>query len=121
MIRSLSFLLPLVVAVSAAAFAQSTPTRVVVMPFDASAAASTYQLGLPTALQRSINEIPNVYVPAVGDVALVMQKAQQAGKDPLATVRSLFGADAVVQGKVNGSGATVSVTMTLDQGGSSRR
>ena len=117
MIRSLRFLLPLVVAVSAAAFAQPTPTRVVVMPFDASAAASTYQLGLPTALQRSINEIPNIYVPAVGDVALVMQKARQAGKDPLATVRTLFGADAVVQGTVNGSGTTVSVTMTLGEGG----
>lgn len=117
MIRSLRFFLPLVVAVSAAAFAQSAPTRVVVMPFDASAAASTYQLGLPTALQRSINEIPNVYAPAVGDVALVMQKARQAGKDPLATVRTLFGADAVVQGRVDGSGAAVGVTMTLDQGG----
>jgi tetratricopeptide (TPR) repeat protein len=117
MIRSLRFLLPLVVVFAAAAYAQSAPTRVVVMPFGAGTAASTYQLGLPTALQRSLNEIPNIYVPAVGDVALVMQKARQAGKDPLTTVRSLFGADAIVQGTVSGSGATVTVTMTLDQGG----
>ena len=117
MIRSLRFLVPLLAVVAATAFAQSAPTRVVVMPFDAGSASATYQLGLPTALQRSLNEIPNLYVPPVGDAALVMQKAQQAGKDPLATVRSLFGADAVVGGKVDGSGNTVTVTLTLDQGG----
>ncbi|MEJ2287144.1 MAG: tetratricopeptide repeat protein [Deinococcales bacterium] len=117
MMRSLRFLLPLLVAVSALAYAQPAPTRVVVMPFDANASASTYQLGLPTALQRALNEIPNVYVPAVGDVALVMQKANQAGKNEQAEVRALFSPDAVVQGTVTGSGADVGVTMTLDQAG----
>ncbi len=117
MMKSLRFLLPLLVAVSALAYGQTAPTRVVVMPFDANSAASTYQLGLPAALQRALNEIPNVYVPAVGDVALVMQKANQAGKNEQSEVRTLFRPDAVVQGTVTGAGANVGVTMTLDQGG----
>ncbi|HKI57737.1 MAG TPA: tetratricopeptide repeat protein [Trueperaceae bacterium] len=95
----------------------SSPTRVVIMPFDANSSVATYQLGLPTALQRALNEIPGVYVPAVGDVALVMQKAQSAGKGQDATVRTLFSPDAVVQGTVAGSGSAVTVTLTLDAAG----
>ncbi|MEJ2667814.1 MAG: tetratricopeptide repeat protein [Deinococcales bacterium] len=104
----------------AAALAQSasvTPTRVVVLPFDSNASVATYQLGLPTALQRSLNEIPGVFVPPLGDVALVMQKAHTVGKDPIATVRNLFKADALVQGTVSGSGPGVAVTMTLSMNG----
>lgn len=96
----------------------SRPTRVVIMPFDASSSVATFQLGLPTALQRALNQIPGVYVPAIGDVALVMQKAQSVNKGADATVRALFSPDAVVQGTVTGSGATVSVTLTLDGPGS---
>jgi len=90
------------------------------MPFDANSSVAAYQLGLPTALQRALDEIPGVYVPAVGDVALVMQKAQSAGKSQQTTVRALFSPDVVVQGNVVGSGATVSVTLTVDQGGNAQ-
>lgn len=118
--RFLRLLLPFVLATTALTYAQSTasaPERVVILPFNASGTASAFELGLPTALQRALNEIPDVYVPPVGDVALVMQKARQAGKDPLATVRSLFGADAVVQGSVDGTGTTLRASLTVAVGG----
>jgi len=107
--------------VASLALAQSSTqatTRVVIEPFDANASVATLQLGLPTALQRALNEIPNVYVPAIGDVALVMQKAQQAGKSQQATMRALFSPDVVIQGTVSGSGSGMSVSLTVDRAGS---
>lgn len=118
--KPLRLLVSLVVVATALAYGQSAstpPMRVVVMPFDANASVATYQLGLPTALQRALNEIPGVFVPAVGDPALIMQKAHQAGKNDLSTIESLFKADAVVQGTVNGTGSTITAQMTLVMGG----
>ncbi len=119
MMRTLRSLLSLAVVATALAYAQSAapaPKRVVVLPFNASSSTSSFQLGLPTALQRSLNEVPGLYAPPVGDVALVMQKAQQAGRDPVATVRQLFEADVVVEGAVDGTGSTLRATLTLSVG-----
>jgi tetratricopeptide (TPR) repeat protein len=93
-------------------------TRVAVFPFDAAAATQAYQLGLSTALQRSLNQLPNVYAPPVGDVALVANKAVDAETDVNETVARLFDAGALVTGQVSlgggGAQATVNVQIAGD-------
>lgn len=112
--RTLLVLLLLLTFVVAAA--QSAPVqRVVVMPFEGDSALATYTLGLPTALQRSLNEIPGTFVPAVGDVALVMQKAREAGLDIVPTVRKLFSADIVIEGTLLGAGGSVGASLRIEK------
>ncbi|MCW5820975.1 MAG: hypothetical protein KIT12_13820, partial [Trueperaceae bacterium] len=62
----------------AAAQGTTAVKRVVILPFDTDAAVSPYQLGLPTALQHALNQLPGTYVPPVGDAALVANKAAAA-------------------------------------------
>ncbi len=110
------YLLPLLLLAAPSALAQSQPaqvTRVVVLPFDASASVSAYQIGLSTALVRALNEVPNIFAPAVGDAALVVQHATDAGADALQTVGSLFSADVIVSGSVSGSDQRVSAKLVL--------
>jgi len=92
-----------------AANAQASATRIVVLPFDADASIEAFALAFPSALQRALNEVDGVYVPAVGDAAVVAQRVVDAGGDALAEVGRVFGADAVVLGRVRGSDA-----LTLD-------
>jgi tetratricopeptide (TPR) repeat protein len=91
-------------------------TRVAVFPFDVSAATQAYQLGLPGAVQRALNQLPNVYAPPVGDVALVANKAVDAEADVNQTVTRLFEAGALVTGQVTltaGSGAQATVNVEV--------
>jgi len=103
----------------APAAAQSTGavTRLVVLPFDTDAAVSPYQLGLPTALQHALNQLAGVYVPPVGDAALVANKAAAAQVDVPATVGRLFDANAVVTGRVGTGGGGVTATINVAIGG----
>ncbi|NLG09478.1 MAG: tetratricopeptide repeat protein [Deinococcales bacterium] len=112
-------LLAIVSALPGAALAQgaSEPTRVVILPFDTDAAVSSYQLGLPTALQHALNQLPGLYVPPVGDAALVANKATDSGQDVQALLGRLFDADAVVTGRVTTGGGGVVADINVALGG----
>ena len=88
--------------VAPGALAQSAPTRIVVMPFDATRSFEGLGLASAAAVQRSLNQVDGLYSPPVGDALLVLQRANQAGVDPIAAVERLFQADAVVFGRVSG-------------------
>lgn len=92
----------LLVSSSLVAAAQSAPTRIVVFPFDTSRSVDALGLASATALQRALNQVDGVYVPPVGDALLVLQRASDAGVDPLASARRLFQADAVVLAQLVG-------------------
>jgi len=96
-------------AMAGAAHAQAGPQRIVLLPFDAEGSVEALGLAFPGALQRALNEIDGVYVPVVGDAAVVAQRVADAGGDVLAEVRRVFAADAVVLGRVRGSD-----TLTID-------
>ncbi|HZW99728.1 MAG TPA: hypothetical protein VFF10_06670, partial [Trueperaceae bacterium] len=107
------------VVVSAAIlnFAAAQVTRVAVFPFDAGANTQAYQLGLPSAVQRALNQVPNVYAPPIGDVALVANKALDAEADVNQTVRRLFDAGALVTGQVTLGGGGVQAVVNVDMAG----
>jgi len=91
-------------------------TRVAVFPFDVAASTQAYQLGLPGALQRALNQLPGVYAVPVGDVALVANKALDAELDVNATVGRLFDAGALVTGQValaGGGGVQATVNVEI--------
>ncbi len=93
-------------------------TRVAVFPFDAATQAQAYQLGLPSAVQRALNQLPNVYAPPVGDVALVANKALGAELDPDEVVGRLFDAGALVTGQVGlAAGGGVQATVNVEVAG----
>lgn len=92
-------------------------TRLVILPFDTDAAVSPYQLGLPTALQHALNQLPGVYVPPIGDAALVANKAATAQADAQVTVGRLFDANAVITGRVGTGGGGVTATINVAIGG----
>ncbi len=102
-------------ALSSAALAQVT--RVAVFPFDVPASAQAYQLGLSGAVQRSLNQIPNVYAAPVGDVALVANRAVATEQDVERTVGRLFDASALITGQVTLAGGGVSATVNVEIGG----
>jgi len=104
----------------AAAQNATAVTRVVILPFDTDAAVSPYQLGLPTALQHALNQLPNVYVPPIGDAALVANKAAAAQVDVQATIGRLFDANAVVTGRVSTGGGGVTATINVTIGGATK-
>lgn len=101
----------------AAAQGTTAVKRVVILPFDTDAAVSPYQLGLPTALQHALNQLPGTYVPPVGDAALVANKAAAAQVDVGATVGRLFDASAVVTGSVTTGGGGVRAALNVVVGG----
>jgi len=88
--------------VSASALAQGAPTRVVVFPFDASRSVDSLGLASASAIQRAINQVDGLYAPPVGDALVVVQRANQAGVDPIAAAQRLFRADAIVLGRIVG-------------------
>jgi tetratricopeptide (TPR) repeat protein len=90
--------------VGSTAVAQSA-SRVVVLPFDASGSVDALGLATASALQRALNQIDGVYVPPVGDALVVLQRATQAGVDPLVEIERLFGAEVMVLGRIAGTGA----------------
>lgn len=83
-------------------FAQAAPTRVVVLPFDASRSLDALGLVSAAAVQRAFNQVDGLYAPPVGDALLVLQRADHAGLDGIAAVERLFQADAVVLARVSG-------------------
>lgn len=101
----------------AAAQGTTAVKRVVILPFDTDAAVSPYQLGLPTALQHALNQLPGTYVPPVGDAALVANKAAGAQVDVGATIGRLFDASAVVTGSVTTGGGGVRAVISVAVGG----
>ena len=112
----------LLLAAVGAANAQASATRIVMLPFDADASIEAFALAFPSALQRALNEVDGVYVPAVGDAAVVAQRVVDAGGDALAEVARVFGADAVVLGRVRGSDAlTLDLVVELRDGSDRNR
>jgi len=92
----------LVALLSASSLAQSAPTRVVVLPFDASRSVDALGLASASALQRAFNQVDGLYAPPIGDALLVLQRANDAGVDPIAAVQRLFQANAVVLARLTG-------------------
>lgn len=89
------------------------PLRVLVLPFDASEAADNYGLGLAVGIQRGLNTLEGVYVPPVGDGALVASRAAALGGDLTGTVAGLFDADALVSGAVSLTDDGLRVTLAF--------
>lgn len=108
----------LLLALAQGAFAQVT--RVVIFPFETDANSRAYQLGLTAAIQRSVNQIPNVYAPPVGDAALVANKAATAGQDAFELAGRLFDATALVTGRVTAGGGGVRASIVVDIAGGSQ-
>ncbi len=108
----------LLLALAQGAFAQVT--RVVIFPFETDANSRAYQLGLTAALQRSLNQLPNVYAPPVGDSALVANKAAAAGVDAFELAGRLFDATALVTGRVTAGGGGVRASIVVDAAGGSQ-
>lgn len=105
---------------AALAQATTTPTRVLILPFDTGAAVSSYQLGLPTALQHALNQIPGVYVPPVGDAALMANKATDTGQEVQALLGRVFDADAIVTGLVATGSGGVQADINITIGGATQ-
>src|SRR5690606_5748609 len=110
-----SALIFVVLATLSTAMAQVS--RVVVFPFDTDATSQAYQLGLSSALQRSLNQIPGVYSPPVGDTALVANRAVAAGVGVDVTVGRLFNASALVTGQVTLAGGGVRAGINVNMAG----
>src|SRR5690625_2790923 len=108
----LVLLLPLLLG--AAASAQS-PLRLLVLPFDAADVADNYGLGLAAGIQRAFNSLEGVFVPSLGDAALLTGRlADISGTDELlGSLVELFSADAVVSGSVAPAGSELEVTVAL--------
>ncbi|MFO8151031.1 MAG: tetratricopeptide repeat protein [Trueperaceae bacterium] len=115
-----STLAGLLLTLAGAASAQATAQRIVLLPFDTEASIDAFALAFPSALQRAMNEIDGVYVPGVGDAAVVAQRVADAGGDVLSEVRRVFDADAVVLGRIRGSDALTIELVVATQAGDDR-
>ncbi len=105
--------------VAPTALAQGTTTRVVVFPFDAGRSVEALGLASAGAVQRAINQVDGLFVPPVGDALLVLQRATEAGVDPIAAAERLFQADAVVLGRFSGQ-SQLEVELVVVVGGEDR-
>jgi tetratricopeptide (TPR) repeat protein len=99
--------------------AVAQPSRVVVLPFDASRSVEAFGLTTAAALQRALNQVDGIYVPPVGDPLIVLQRASQAGVDPLAEIERLFEADVIVLGVIVGT-SSIEVELVVSVGGEDR-
>ena len=86
-------------------------TRVVVLPFDADETVEAYGLGLATGVQRSLNVIDNVYVPAVGDAFLYTTKLVEENRVDVLTIASAFEADVILSGTVTAQGSIAQILL----------
>lgn len=110
-----------------AALAQNDVVRVVAVPLQGPAELAPWQLGVPASLQRSLNVLPGVFVPPVGDPVVLADAAVAAGVDPTVAIAERFSADVLIGGRVasapggldvtlervDASGATASRTVTV--------
>jgi tetratricopeptide (TPR) repeat protein len=97
------------------AAAQAPTLRVVLLPFDASGSVDALALGLPAAVQRALQEVDGIHVPPIGDAAVVFARARDALEDPIAAVRRVFVADALVVARVTG-GTSYAIEGVIDLG-----
>lgn len=102
----------LICLLGTAALAQA-PLRVLVLPFDTAAAAENYSLGLAAGIQRGLNSLDGVYVPPVGDGALVVGRAARLDVDLTSTVTELFQADVIISGALSQSDSQLQVTLAF--------
>src|SRR5690625_561972 len=89
------------------------PLRVLVLPFDADATAENYGLGLAAGVQRGLNSLEGVYVPPVGDGALLVGRLLSTETGLTSTVTSLFRADAIVSGALTATDSQLNVTLAF--------
>ena len=101
----------LLALLAGAAAAQSGPTRIVAVPLQGPAELASWQIGLATGLQRSLNVLDGVFVPPVGDPVVLAERAAAADLDPVAVLRERFGADALVGGRVASAPGGLDVTL----------
>ena len=106
------FAILLICLLGSLALAQA-PVRVLVLPFDASEAAENLGLGLAVGLQRGLNTLEGVFVPPVGDGALVSSRASGLVDDLTGTVVRLFNADALISGAISLSDSGYRVTLAF--------
>ncbi|MEM7737631.1 MAG: tetratricopeptide repeat protein [Deinococcota bacterium] len=102
------------VALSVTAFSTTLAqdvTRIVILPFSTTADAATYSLGLPTAIQRTLNVIDGVYAPPVGDAFFVSQRLQTRGAMTPDSVARAYDAAGIVSGQVQVVGDQVEVRL----------
>lgn len=94
----------------------------VILPFDIDQAAASYQLGLPAALQHALNQLPGVYVPPIGDAALMANKAAEQEIDVTQLLKRVFNATAVITGRAftTSSGFGAEFNVELSSGTQSR-
>lgn len=98
--------------------AHAQVNRVVVLPFDSSSALEGFQVGLPTAVQLGLHQLDGVFVPSIGDAALVASKAQRAEQDAFAVIANLFDAHAIVSGEIERTATGYVVALLVQSGGS---
>lgn len=97
--------------------AQDVTTRIVAVPLQGPAELGPWKIGVPAALQRSLNAIGGVFVPPVGDPVVLAERASQAGLDPAAVIAERFAADALLGGRVASAPAGIDVTLERVGGG----
>lgn len=113
----LAALVAAALALTTAASAQTSPRRVVLLPFETSDSVEAFGLAFPAALQRALNEIDGVYVPPVGDPGVALQRLLATGtEDALPILSEAFDADALVLGRVIGSDAVALELVVLIDG-----
>lgn len=107
-----SWFLVLLLLPAALGLAQAQETRrVVVLPLEGDASVAPWALGMATGLQRALNTVDGLYVPPVGDPAVLADRAREAGLDPVPTVRERFGADTVLGGQIESDGGSTRLTL----------
>lgn len=82
------------------AAAQSTPERVLVVPFQGPPELASWSIGLATGLQRSLNVVDDVFVPPVGDPVVLADRADDAGLQPVTVLLEHFAASSVIGGRI---------------------
>lgn len=87
--------------------------RVVVVPFQGTEGFGSFAIGLSASLQRALNVVDGVYAPPIGDAILVAERAASVDRDPLATMRQLFGTDDLLEGRLLLQGDALVLQITL--------
>jgi tetratricopeptide (TPR) repeat protein len=107
--KTVALLVMLLVALGQA----QDPLKALVLPFDANQSFEPYGLGFATGLQRSLNSIEGVYVPAVAEAGLFVTRAHEAGLEAVDAAAEVFAADVVISGSVTASGRQLAVTLVF--------
>jgi len=113
MIRTLtrSLLIAGALLATGAAMAQTEATRIVVAPLQGPAELAPWQLAIPATLQRSLNTVPGVYVPPIGDPVVLADQSSRVDADTPTEILTRFSADAFLAGNVADAGDGLTVTL----------